>query len=137
MQRVRFCYMPLGLFGTEVHAGVRPPWVALSKGLRLPLLRKHGRLRHQRTKPSTHRHFNGDKLKEAALYPNPNPFYISCGLTCVTALVSRQRGQPLVLLVAVQHQDFRLAVLAAITSAIRSGRWVERKQGLRLGRWHA
>ena len=38
--------MPLGLFGTEVHAEVRPPWVALSKGLRLPLLRKHGRLRH-------------------------------------------------------------------------------------------
>ena len=47
MQRVRFCYMPLGLFGTEVHAEVRPPWVALSKGLRLPLLRKHGRLRHK------------------------------------------------------------------------------------------
>ena len=43
---VRFCYIPLGLFGTEVHAEVRPPWVALSKGLRLPLLRKHGRLRH-------------------------------------------------------------------------------------------
>ena len=42
---VRFCYIPLGLFGTEVHAEVRPPWVALSKGLRLPLLRKHGRLR--------------------------------------------------------------------------------------------
>ena len=47
MQRVRFCYMPLGLFGTEVHAEVRPPWVALSKGLRLPLLRKHGRLRQK------------------------------------------------------------------------------------------
>ena len=42
---VRFCYMPLGLFGTEVHAEVRPPWVALSKGLRLPLLRESGRLR--------------------------------------------------------------------------------------------
>ena len=49
MQRVRFCYMPLGLFGTEVHAGVRPPWVALSKGLRLPLLRKHGRLRQKQS----------------------------------------------------------------------------------------
>ena len=29
MLRVRFCYMPLGLFGTEVHAEVPPPWVAL------------------------------------------------------------------------------------------------------------
>ena len=60
---------------------------------------------------------------------------------CVTSLVSRQRGQSLTLLVAVQHQHFRLAVLAAITSAItsaiRSGRWVERKQGLRLGRRRA
>ena len=59
-------------------------------------------------------------------------------------LVSRQRGQLLALLallVAVQHQHFRLAVLAAIasaiTSALRSGRWVERKQGLRLGRRRA
>ena len=26
---VRFCYTPLGLFGTEVHAEVPPPWVAL------------------------------------------------------------------------------------------------------------
>ena len=56
---------------------------------------------------------------------------------CVTSLVSRQRGQPLAVLVAVQHQDFRLAVLAAITSAIRSGRWAGRKQGLRLGRRRA
>ena len=48
---------------------------------------------------------------------------------CVTSLVSRQRGQPLALLVAVQHQDFRLAMLAALCA----GRWVERKQGLRLG----
>ena len=52
---------------------------------------------------------------------------------CVTSLVSRQRGQPLALLVAVQHQDFRLAMLAALCS----GRWVERKQGLRLGRRRA
>ena len=48
-QVAAFAYMPLGLFGAEVHAEVRPPWVALSKWLRLPLLRKHGRLRHEAT----------------------------------------------------------------------------------------